>query len=70
MLEGHNDISQETSLFRAEQAQLLKPFFIGKVLQPSEHLCGPPLDLLQQLTFFLVLGAQERPGCSTAGGAS
>jgi len=30
---------------------------IGEVLQTSDNLCGPPLDLLQQLHVFLVLGA-------------
>jgi len=29
------------------------------VLQPSDHLHGPPLDLLQQLFICLVLGAPE-----------
>ena len=32
------------SLPRAKQAQLHQPAFIGEVLQPSEHLYGPPLD--------------------------
>jgi len=27
------------------------------VLQPSDHLSGPPLDLFQELFIFLVLGA-------------
>jgi len=29
------------------------------VLQPSDHFCGPPLDPLQQVDVFLVLGAPE-----------
>jgi len=29
------------------------------VLQPSDHLCGPPLDPLQQLHVLLVLRAPE-----------
>ena len=47
----------EPSLLHTQQAQLPQPFFIGEVLQPSEHLHGPPLDPLQQLHIFLVLGA-------------
>ena len=35
----------------------LSLFFIGEVLQPSDHLHGPPLDLLQQFLILLVLGA-------------
>lgn len=31
-------------------------FFIGVVLQPADHLHGPPLDLLQQIHDFHVLG--------------
>ena len=53
-------------LLQTEQAQLPKPVFTGEVLQSSDHLCGPPLDPLQQ--FFLVLratdldtGLQKRP---------
>ena len=46
VLEGHDDISSEPSLLQAEQAQVPQPFFTGEVLQPSDHLCGPPLDLL------------------------
>ena len=43
------------SLLQAEQAQLPQSVFVGEVLQPSHHLCGPPLDLLQQLPVFLEL---------------
>ena len=49
--------------FQKEQAQLLQLFFIIEVLQPSVHLCGSPLDLLQQLCLPPVLGA---PGLDTA----
>ena len=38
-------------------------FFTGKVLQPSDHSCSPPLDPLQQLHIHLVLRA---PGLETA----
>ncbi|KAK4810174.1 hypothetical protein QYF61_010486 [Mycteria americana] len=49
----------EPSLLQAEQPQLSQPVFIGKVLQPSDHLHGPPLDLLQQVHVLLMLGAPE-----------
>lgn len=32
------------SLLEAEQAQLPQPFFIGWVLQPSDHLSAPHLQ--------------------------
>ena len=35
---------------------------MGEVHQPSDHLRGPPLDLLQQLNTLLVLGAPEAEG--------
>ena len=57
VLEGHNEDSPEPSLLQANEAQFPQPFFIGEVLQPTDHLCGPPLDLLQQLRTLPVLGA-------------
>jgi len=36
-----------------------QPVIIGEVLQPSDCLCGPPLNLLQQLHVLLVLGTPE-----------
>ncbi|KAK4815067.1 hypothetical protein QYF61_015351 [Mycteria americana] len=36
-----------------------QPFLIREVLQPSDHFCGPPLDPLQQVCIFLVLGTPE-----------
>jgi len=45
------------SLLQTVQAQLPQPVFIGGVLQPSYHAHGLPLDLLEQLHIFLVLGA-------------
>jgi len=56
-LEGCNEPSPKPSFPQAKQTQLPQPFFIREVLQPSEHLCGSPLDLLQQLCILLVLGA-------------
>ena len=67
-MEGHTEVSLEPSLFQAEQAHLPQPFFIGEVLQLSEHLHGPPLDVLKQLCIFLVLGASGL-GYSTPDGA-
>jgi len=36
VLEGHNEVSLEPSLFQAEQAQFPQPFFTGEVLLSSE----------------------------------
>ena len=44
ILKGHNEVSPEPSLLQAKQAQFPQPFFIREVLQPSDHLHGPPLD--------------------------
>ena len=49
VLEGCNEISPGPSLFQAKQAQFPQPFLMGEVLQPSEHLSGPPLDPLKEL---------------------
>ena len=51
--------SPEPSLLQAEQPQLSQPFLTAEVLQPSDHLCGPPLDPLQHVHVFLVLRAPE-----------
>ena len=37
------------SLLQAKQAHLTQLFFIKEMLQPSDHLCGPPLDPLALL---------------------
>ncbi len=55
-LKGHNEVSPESSLIHVEP-QLPQPVFIGEVLQPSDHLRGPPVDPLQQLHVFHELGA-------------
>ncbi|KAK4831140.1 hypothetical protein QYF61_015443 [Mycteria americana] len=44
---------------KAEQPQLSQPVFTGEVFQPSDHLRGPPLDLLQQVHVLLMLGVPE-----------
>ena len=49
VLKGYSKVSPEPFLLQAKQAQLPQPFFIKEVLQPSGHLHGPPLDLLQEL---------------------
>jgi len=54
---SHNEVSPDPSLLQAKQAQFTQPFFIGEVLQPSDHLCGPPQDPLQELHVLPVLGA-------------
>mgnify|MGYP001853276447 FL=1 len=48
-MEGCKEFSLQPSLLQAEQDQLPQPVFIEEVLQPSDHLRGPPLDPLQQL---------------------
>ena len=62
VLEGCNETSLEPSPLQAEHAELPQPFFIEEVLQSSDHFHSPPLDLLQQLHIFLVLGS---PGLDT-----
>jgi len=52
VLEGRNEVFPEPSFLQAEQAHLLQPVFIGEVLQLSEHLCDPPLDLFQKCHIF------------------
>ena len=59
VLEGHCKVSSEPSVLQAEEPQLSQPVFVGEVVQPSDHLCGPPLDLMQQLGVLLVLGDLE-----------
>jgi len=55
-LEGCYKVSSESSVLQAEDPQLTLPVPIREVLQPSSHLCGPPMDSLQQLHVLLVLG--------------
>ncbi|KAK4811347.1 hypothetical protein QYF61_027576 [Mycteria americana] len=44
---------------KAKQPQLSQSVLIGEVLQPSDHLHGPPLDPLELVHVFLILGAPE-----------
>ena len=55
VLEGCSEVLQELSLLQAEHAQLPQLFFTGDVFQLFGRLCGPPLELLQQLCIILVL---------------
>ena len=50
------------SLPQAEQSQLIQPLITEEVLQPSDHLDSPLLDVLQELHTVLVLGV---PGLDT-----
>ena len=43
----------------ASLGNLCQPVLVGEVLQPSDHLRGPPLDPLQHIHVLLVLGAPE-----------
>ena len=52
-------VSPEPSLLQAEQPQLSQFFLIGEVFHPSDHFCGLPLDLLQQVYAFAVLETPE-----------
>ncbi|KAK4823457.1 hypothetical protein QYF61_002293 [Mycteria americana] len=67
VLEGCCKVSLKPSLLQAEQPQLSQPVFIGEVLQPSDHLRGPPLDSLQQVDVLLMLGAPELNAVLQAG---
>jgi len=37
-------VAPDPSLLQAEPPQLSQPVLVGEVLQPSDHLRGPPLD--------------------------
>ncbi|XP_064276301.1 succinate--hydroxymethylglutarate CoA-transferase isoform X3 [Passer domesticus] len=60
VLEGSIYIIQKLPyLLQAEKTQFSQPFFIEEVLQPSNHLGDPPLDLLQQVHVRPVLGSPK-----------
>ena len=59
VLEGGYKFPPEPSLLQASEPQLSQPVLIREVLQPSDHLHGPPLDPLQWLDVLLELGASE-----------
>lgn len=53
VLEGSYEVSLEPPSLQAEQPQLSQPVLTAEVLQPSDHLRGPPLDPFQQVHVFL-----------------
>ncbi|KAK4823100.1 hypothetical protein QYF61_025838 [Mycteria americana] len=59
ILKGCNKVSPEPYLLRAKQPQLSQPVLIGEMFHPSDHFCGPPLDLLQQVHVLPVLRTPE-----------
>ena len=56
VLEGRHEVPPEPSVLQAEEPKFFQPVLIEEVLQPSDHLCGPPLNLIHS---FLHLGAPE-----------
>jgi len=58
-MKGFYKVTPEPSLLQAEQPQLSQPVLIAEVLQPSDHLRGPPLDPLQHIHVLPMLGAPE-----------
>ena len=59
ILEVCYKVTPEPSLLQAEQPQLPQAVLVGEVLQPSDHLCGPPLAPLQHIHVLPMLGAPE-----------
>ncbi|KAK4829425.1 hypothetical protein QYF61_004300 [Mycteria americana] len=59
LLKSCNKVSPEPFILQAEQPQLSQPVLMGEVFQPSDHFCGPPLDLFQQVHVFPVLRTPE-----------
>ena len=49
----------EPALRQARQPQLSQPLLTEEMLQSTNHLCGPVLDLLQYVYIPLVLGSPE-----------
>ena len=64
VLEGHNEISPELSLFQAKQAQFPQPFLIGE--DASCHLCGSLYKEIVSLSVksLLWLGIFDTEHCS------
>ena len=63
-----DQIPSESSFLKAEQTHVTQPFLIGEVLQALYHLCGPPLDSLQEIPVFFCT-REPRTGHSTPGEA-
>ena len=49
ILKGHYQITSQPFLLQAEEPQLSQPVLIGEVFHPMDHICNPPLDVLQQI---------------------
>jgi len=62
LLEGLNEVSPESFLLQAKQAQFPQPFLIGEVLQPSDHLSGPSPVGLCLLSIFTRKALEKIPG--------
>ena len=54
-----NKLTSESSFLKAEQTCVAQSFLIGEMSQTLYHLCGPPLDSLQEILVFFVLGSPE-----------
>lgn len=55
VLEGCYKVYLQSLLLQTKPPQISQPNFTEEVLQPFEHLCGPPLKLLEHI--FLMLEA-------------
>jgi len=73
ILKGCDKAFREPFFLQAEQPQSSQPFSAGNVLRHSDHFCGLPQDLLQQVHVCHVLRAPELdagvPGGSYPSGA-
>jgi len=58
VLKGCTEVYLNPFFLQAKQAQVSQPCFIGEVLQPSDHLCGPLWTLSISPPFFLCWGPQ------------
>ncbi|RMC13715.1 hypothetical protein DUI87_08794 [Hirundo rustica rustica] len=54
-----DEVPPQSSLLKAEQAQLSQPFLMREMFQSPHHLSHPPLDLLQELIVSLFLRSQD-----------
>ncbi|TRZ26652.1 hypothetical protein HGM15179_000423 [Zosterops borbonicus] len=56
---SHGAGRSESLLVQAEKIQLYQPFLIAEGFHSPDHLLGPTLDLVQQVSVFPVMGAQS-----------
>ena len=54
-----NQVPSQSSFLKDEPTQVIQPFLVGEMLQALFHLCGPPLDSLQEIPVFFVPGSPE-----------